>query len=178
MRVIAGDFKGRKLETPFDDRVRPTSDKVKEALFSILMNETGDAVVCDLFAGTGSLGIEALSRGAKRCYFADAASSSIKLVKTNVKKCEAENMSVIIHGDYLNALGRIKEKVDIFLLDPPYGNGLEIEAIKEIENRDLLAKDGVIVVEHHKDDKMPETIGKFTMYKEKKYGRIVLSLYI
>ena len=76
-----------------------------------------------------------------------------KLVKANVKKCEAENMSVIIHGDYLNALGRIKEKVDIFLLDPPYGNGLEIEAIKEIENRALLAKDGVIVVEHHKDDK-------------------------
>ncbi len=178
MRVIAGDFKGRKLEAPADEKVRPTSDKVKEALFSILMNEIEDAVVCDLFAGTGSLGIEALSRGARRCYFADAASSSIRLVKSNIKKCGAENISIIIHGDHLNTLGRIREKVDIFLLDPPYGNGLELEAIKEIENRNLLSDNGIIAVEHHKDDIMPEAIGKFTMYKEKKYGRIVLSFYM
>lgn len=178
MRVIAGDFKGRKLEAPENDKVRPTSDKVKEALFSIIMNEIGDAVVCDLFAGTGSLGIEALSRGAKRCYFADMAPSSIRLVKTNIKKCGAEDISVIIHGDHINAIGRIREKVDIFLLDPPYGKGLEFEAIEEIEKKDALAENGLIIVEHHRDDDMPECIGRFTKYKEKKYGRIVLSLYM
>lgn len=178
MRVIAGEYKGRRLEAPIDDKVRPTSDKVKEALFSILVMETEDAVVCDLFAGTGSLGLEALSRGAARCYFADRASSSIKMIKNNVKHCGAEEKSVILHGDFENVLDRIREKVDIFLLDPPYGEGMEFEAMSIIEEKELLAKNGSIVIEHYKELEMPENIGCFEKYKEKKYGRIVLSFYM
>lgn len=178
MRVIAGDFKGRKLEAPLDDKVRPTSDKVKEAMFSILMNDTYDAVMCDMFAGSGGLGLEGLSRGAKKCYFIDQANSSIKLLKTNVAMCKAEQRSEIIQGDFQRALMRIKEKVDIFLVDPPYGQGIELKAMEKIRENDLLAEDGKIVVEHEKHDQLPDEIHGFTKIKEKKYGRVVLSIYM
>lgn len=178
MRIIAGDFKGRKLETPVDNNVRPTSDKVKEAMFSILMNDIWGSKVCDLFAGTGSLGLEALSRGASKCYFADQSKVSIKLLTQNVKKCEATANSVIIPGDFTRALERIKEPIDIFLLDPPYGLGMEFKAMEIISKNNLLAEDGVIVVEHDVVDVMPEEVSGFTKFKEKKYGKVVLSLYM
>ena len=90
MRVITGDYKGRKLETPEGWDIRPTSDKVKESIFNILMNDTYGAVFCDLFSGTGSLGIEALSRGAERCYFCDSSRESIRLTIHNLKHVGAE----------------------------------------------------------------------------------------
>lgn len=178
MRVIAGDFKGRKLETPVDNSVRPTSDKVKEAMFSILMNDIWGSKVCDLFAGTGGLGIEALSRGASKCYFADQSKASIRLLTENVKKCEAMDKSVIIPGDFTRALERLREPVDIFLLDPPYGLGMEFKAMEIIKRNNLLAEDGVIVVEHDARDIMEEQVSGFTKFKEKKYGKVVLSFYM
>lgn len=178
MRVIAGDYKGRRLEAPADEKVRPTSDKVKEAMFSILMNDIYGAVVCDLFAGTGGLGIEALSRGASRCYFADQSKASIRLVQHNVEHCGASERSVIIMGDYSRALGRIREKVDIFLLDPPYETGLERKAMGMIRREELLAEDGIIMVEHSMRDEMEEEICGFVRFKEKRYGKVVLSFYM
>lgn len=178
MRVIAGDFKGRKLETPIDNSVRPTSDKVKEAMFSILMNDIYDAVICDLFAGSGGLGIEGLSRGARKCYFIDQANNSIKLIKQNVTTCKANEYAEIIQGDYQRALSRIREKVDIFIIDPPYGYGTELKAMELIAEKDLLAEDGKIVVEHEKHDTMPDEVAGFKKIKEKKYGRVVLSIYM
>ncbi len=178
MRVIAGDFKGRKLETPIDNSVRPTSDKVKEAMFSILMNDIYDAVICDLFAGSGGLGIEGLSRGARKCYFVDQANNSIKLIKQNVTTCKANEYAEIIQGDYQRALSRIREKVDIFIIDPPYGYGTELKAMELIAEKDLLAEDGKIVVEHEKHDTMPDEVAGFKKIKEKKYGRVVLSIYM
>ena len=124
MRVITGEFRGRKLESPDTNDIRPTSDKVKEACFNILMNDIYGSVCCDLFAGTGSLGIEALSRGAERCYFGDNSREAVRLIKTNVAKCGAEERAVIINGDYKKVLKRIPEKVDIFFLDPPYRSGV------------------------------------------------------
>ena len=178
MRVIAGDFKGRKLETPLDNQVRPTSDKVKEAMFSILMNQVWGSKVCDLFAGTGGLGLEALSRGASKCYFADQSRASIRLLTENVKRCNASEKSVIFAGDFTRALERIKEPIDIFIIDPPYGNGLEFKAMEIIKRNDLLAEDGVILVEHDARDVMEDEIAGFTKFKEKKYGKVVLSLYM
>ncbi len=178
MRIIAGFFKGRKLETPRDNRTRPTSDKIKEALFSILMNDIEGAVVCDLFAGTGNLGLESISRGAKKCYFIENSKESIKLIKKNIKKFEIENQSFVLLGDYMLGLGRIKEKIDIFFIDPPYGHKLEVQALERIREESLLAKDGKIVVEHEKTDQLPNEIEGFIKVKEKKYGRVVLSIYM
>lgn len=178
MRVIAGDYKGRKLETPLDNRVRPTTDKVKEAMFSILMNDLDDAVVCDMFAGTGGLGLEALSRGAAKCYFLDQANSSIRLIRKNIEICKAEEYSVVLQGDFGRSLNRIREKVNVFIVDPPYGEGIEIKALEKISEYDLLAEDGVIVVEHQKHDVLPENIAGFEKVKERVYGKVVLSIYM
>ena len=100
MRIIAGDYKGRRLNAPADYKIRPTADKVKEALFSIIGDDIDEAVVCDLFSGTGNLGLEALSRGADKCYFVDNSAESIRLIKENIEMCRAEEYSVVIHGDF------------------------------------------------------------------------------
>ena len=177
MRIITGEYRGRKLETPIGYDVRPTTDKVKEAIFNLLQNDIYGAVCVDLFAGTGSLGLEALSRGAEKCYFCDNARASLNLVKTNVKICKAEDKSIILAGDYTKTLNRIKDKVDIFFLDPPYHDGLYENCLSLIEELDLLQDDGIIVAEHGKYDEMPEQIGNLVKVKERRYGKIIVSIY-
>ena len=110
MRIIAGELKGRRLVTPADNRVRPTTDKVKEAVFSMISAYLPDSVVVDLFAGTGNLGLEAISRGAKRAYFIDRDRASIAMVRENVKYCKVEDRSVIIWSDYVAGLKKINDK--------------------------------------------------------------------
>ena len=178
MRIIAGDLKGRKLETPLDKKVRPTTDKVKEAMFSILMNNTYGRVFCDLFAGTGNLGLEAISRGAKFCYFGDSSNESIRLIKSNIEHCKVTGDARIIHGDYTRTLDNIPEKVDVFLVDPPYNKGLIDTVMEKIAQNSLLAEDGLIVVEHPKEEVLEESYGPYNLIKEKRYGRVVLSIYM
>ena len=103
MRIITGKYRGRKLETPFGNEIRPTSDKVKESIFNILMCDIEDAVCVDLFAGTGNLGLEALSRGASKCWFCDNERNSIDIIKRNIKYCKADNESIVLTGDYRKA---------------------------------------------------------------------------
>lgn len=177
MRIITGEYRGRKLETPIGYDVRPTTDKVKEAIFNLLQNEIYDSVCVDLFAGTGSLGLEALSRGAKRCYFCDNARASLNLVKTNIKICGAGDKSMVLAGDFTKTLTRIKEKADIFFLDPPYAAGLYEKCFALIESLDLLSDEGIIIAEHGKYDEMPEQIGRLVKVKERRYGKIVVSIY-
>ena len=178
MRIIAGDYKGRKLESPQDRDIRPTSDKVKEAIFSILMPYTEDGVFVDLFAGTGSLGLEALSRGAKYCYFCDKERKSINIIKENVSRCSAEDYSEIIWGDYMKALRRIEgKKIDVFLLDPPYDSSLYEKALNSIDLLDLLSDEGIIIAEHEKHSSLPDSAGRLVLVKERHYGRIILSIY-
>lgn len=177
MRIITGDYRGRKLETPIGYDVRPTSDKVKEAVFNIIQQEIWGAVCVDLFAGTGSLGLEALSRGAKKCYFCDNSRESINLVKTNIKKCGASDKSVVLAGDYTKTLTRISDKADIFFLDPPYAAGLYEKCLEMIESLDLLSDDGIIIAEHGVRDYVPEQVGNLYLVKERKYGKIVVSIY-
>lgn len=177
MRIITGKYKGRKLETPDNYDVRPTSDKVKEAIFSMLMYEVEDAVCADLFAGTGNLGLEALSRGASKCYFSDNDRTSIALVKANVEKCGAEAESVIIAGDYMKALRRISEPLDLIFLDPPYESGYYGKALETIDSLDLLSQNGIIIAEHGKRTDLPAQVGGLVCFKKRRYGKSDVSLY-
>lgn len=178
MRIIAGDYKGRRLESPEDYSVRPTADKVKEALFSILDPVMYDAKVCDLFSGTGNLGLEALSRGAGHCWFCDSSRQSLSLIKKNIEKCRAEEYSTVMPGDYRKALSKMREKIDIFFLDPPYGTGLLEKSVEMIAEKELLADEGIIVCEHHRRQILPDELSGFRKIKERKYGKVVLSMYI
>lgn len=177
MRVITGEYKGRKLEAPEDYNVRPTTDKVKEAIFDIIMNDVYGSVCMDLFAGSGSLGIEALSRGADKCYFCDSDRNSIRLIKKNIAIVGAKEKSVVIAGDYKKALRRADEKIDVFFIDPPYESGLYETCISQIDILDLLSDDGIIITEHDTRFAMPDSVGNIVKVKERKYGRTMLTLY-
>ncbi len=177
MRIIAGEFKGRRLRSPEDGRVRPTSDKVKEAVFSMLLPYLHDSTAVDLFAGTGSLGLEAISRGARMVYFADRDRRSIALVRENVAHCRAEERSVILCSDYKDTLRRLQGPVDIVFLDPPYDAGFLTDALGEIDARGILSEGAVVVAEHSVRESLPETFGRLTKIKSKKYGKIGITLY-
>jgi len=177
MRIIAGEYKGRVLKTPGDSKIRPTTGRVKEALFSMLDYHIEDAVVVDLFAGAGSLGLEALSRGAKACYFGGNQAESINLIKLNIKKCGAEEKSRFVPGDFQKALAKIPEKADIILLDPPYGEGYLTACFKIISETGLLNEGGLIVAEHGEKESLPDIFFGFSKVKEKKYGAVRLSIY-
>ncbi|MBQ8563556.1 MAG: 16S rRNA (guanine(966)-N(2))-methyltransferase RsmD [Firmicutes bacterium] len=178
MRIVAGDFKGRKLETPMNNDIRPTSEKVKEGLFSSISGNLYDAVCVDLFAGTGNLGLEALSRGASKCYFGDNSRTSIEIVRRNVAHCKAEDWSVVYFGDYEKVLHKIHEPVDIFFLDPPYREGLYEHCFELIADLNLLAEDGIIVAEHASRDEFPEEFAGFVKLKDRKYGSRTFSIYV
>ena len=185
MRVIAGKYKGRKLNSPDDNNVRPTTDKAKEALFSILTNEIYGARVLDLFAGTGGLGIEALSRGASYCLFADASRKSLDLIKSNIAHCAIEEPTRVAAGDYTKVLRNtarriedgLEEPFDIILLDPPYDAGYTQKAFELIAEGGILADGGTIVAEHRKHEELPEVLHGFTRTKERRYGVVKLSIY-
>lgn len=177
MRIITGEYKGRRLESPRDNSIRPTTDKVKEAIFSIIAFDVPDAVCVDLFAGTGNLGLEALSRGAARCYFGDKSRESLALVRKNIGICGAQDKSVVMAGEYQKVLSSIREKADIFFLDPPYRDGLMEDCISLIAENGLLAEDGIIIAEHGKEEKLPDEIAGFSKIKERKYGAIIISIY-
>ena len=180
MRIIAGKFRGRKL-VEFDvDSTRPTLDRIKEPLFSILMPYLKDANVLDLFAGTGSLGIECLSRGASSAIFVDVSKESINIVKSNIKKARVENESTILNLDFKNAIDRLKiqnKKFDIIFMDPPYYKNMFIDALSSIDEADLLCDDGIIVVEHDTKDKFVDKIGRLEKTRDKKYGNTTLTFY-
>lgn len=178
MRIIAGAYKGRKLAPPTDLSVRPTPDRVKEALFSILGSDVKDAVVLDLFAGSGNLGLEALSRGAAKCYFGDSSRDSIRLIYNNVAHCKADAVSHIIQGDYRSVLTQVKEKIDIVFVDPPYRENLWEDVMSILFEKELMNQDGLIVLEHPREIEFPQEIFDFRKIKEARYGTVVLSIYM
>ena len=177
MRIIAGDFKGRRLFTPKDNRIRPTSDMVKESLFSMIAGYLENSVAVDLFSGTGNLGLEAISRGASRCYFGDKSRESLELTRQNISHCKAENQAITILGDFERVLDKIPEKVDIFFLDPPYHNGLIEQCLAKISELSMLSDDGIIIAEHGANENIPDQCGGFFKIKNKRYGSIAISIY-
>lgn len=177
MRIIAGQLKGRKIEVPADKLIRPTSGKVKEALFSMTGPTLEGAVVIDLFSGTGSLGLEAVSRGAAKVYFGEKSKAGIQLTSKNISNCKVEDRCKLIRGDWEHVLDQIHEPADLIFLDPPYKAGLIESCLERIWQRKLLAEDGIIAAEHDVRQKLPETIGGFSIWKVRKYGDTLITLY-
>ena len=179
VRVISGSARGLKLNTPGDDRVRPTTDRVKESMFNIVQDWVCDSQVLDLFAGSGALGIEALSRGASQAVFCDNSLDSIKIIKSNIEKARVVDRSQIVSGDFKRCLRDMEAKnqsFDMIFVDPPYYEGLFEEVLDTIRSCKILKKDGIVIVEH--DAKRP--IGQvegLEVYKEKKYGITMLTFY-
>ncbi len=174
MRVITGSQRGRRLMTLEGDSVRPTTDKVKESIFNIIQFDVPSAKVIDLFAGSGQLGIEALSRGAESCVFVDASSSSIAVVEENLKITGFREIAKTVRADALGYLDRVIETYDIALLDPPYKAGLMEEAIERVAPH--INENGVIVCETDSKEVLPEELEGFTS-KRYKYGKIALTVY-
>lgn len=174
MRIISGKYKGKKLDGFNIDGTRPTMDRVKESLFGSIQNYIKDSICLDLFAGSGSLGIEALSNGAKKCYFVDNGNIAYKALENNLKNIEEEKY--LFNMDYKKALQMFKRqniKFDIIFLDPPYPLNLITSVLKEIEELDLLSEDGIIICEYEKEN----IITDFNCIKEKKYGSTNIKIY-
>jgi len=160
-------------------QIRPTADKVKEALFNIIQAIVADATVLDLYAGTGALGIEALSRGAQKAIFIDSFRDAISVIETNVKNFELTKNAKIYNATALEAIkrfGREGVKFDIIFLDPPY-EAYDKNVLKEIEVNAILSDKGIVVLEHDAEVEVDETIDNLKRFYFKKYGRNALSFY-
>ena len=177
MRVIAGTARGVTLKTPEGMQTRPTADRVKEALFSIIHFDLPGAKVLDLFGGTGQLGIEALSRGAAGATFVDQAESACRLIKENLRRTKFENVGKVVRGDYMEYLARCREDYDIILLDPPYAEVFLENALKRIGEIDILQTGGIIVAERPLGKELRLELPGFTRSKDYKYGQVLLTLY-
>ena len=177
MRVITGSARGIQLKTPEGMVTRPTADRVKEAMFSIIHFDVPGAAVLDLFGGTGQLGIEALSRGAKNCVFVDAGEPACRLIKENLKRTRLEGQGRVVRSDYLDYLSRCRERFDIILLDPPYGEVFLENALKRITEIDILTENGIIVAERPLGKELPWEFPGYERSKDYKYGKTLLTIY-
>lgn len=177
MRVITGSARGVQLKTPEGMVTRPTTDRVKEAMFSIIHFDIPGAAVLDLFGGTGQLGIEALSRGAKSAVFVDAGEPACRLIKENLKRCRMEQQGRVVRSDYLDFLSRSKEQFDIILLDPPYAEVFLENALKRITEIDILRTNGIIVAERPLGKELPWEFEGYERSRDYKYGKTLLTIY-
>ena len=177
MRVISGKARGVNLKTPEGILTRPTIDRVKEALFSIINFDIPASNVLDLFGGTGQLGIEALSRGAKSAVFVDQREDACKLIKENLKRTKLEQDAKVVRMDYLDYLKRSREKFDIIFLDPPYAEVFLENALKCITEIDILQSGGIIVAERPLGKDLPWDFEGYTRSKDYKYGKVLLTIY-
>lgn len=174
MRVITGTARGRKLQEPKDQSVRPTTDMVKEAIFSIVQFDVPGRRVLDLFAGTGQLGIEALSRGASECVFVDNSPASLALVRKNLAICGMEG--TVVRSDALAFLRRAG-KFDLVFVDPPYHAGIYGDVLDTLFSFDILNEGGIILVESMRSESMPEAMPPYEKGKTYSYGKISLTVY-
>ena len=177
MRVITGKARGIQLKTPEGMKTRPTSDRVKEALFSIIQFELPGAKVLDLFGGTGQLGIEALSRGANAAVFVDAAEPACKLIRENLKRTKLEQQGRVVRSDYMDFLKRNREQFNIIFLDPPYAEVFLENALKCITEIDILQTNGIIVTERPLDKELPWEYEGYQRSRDYKYGNTLLTVY-
>ena len=177
LRIISGKARGTKLNTLEGIETRPTLDRVKESLFNILQNRIYASKILDLFAGSGAIGLELLSRGAKEAILCDNSYKAVQIIKENVIKTHFEDKTKIINNDYKNTLDMLKnEKFDIIFLDPPYESQFDIQAIKIIIDNDMLSKEGIIILETDNEKEKKEMIDKLdiNVYDLRSYGRVSL----
>lgn len=180
MRVISGRAKGTKLNSIDSELTRPTLDRVKEALFSsIQQNINEETIVLDLFAGSGQIGIEFLSRGAKKAYFCEKNALAVKMIKQNLDKTRFTENSIIIAKDYKKALEKLEKdqiKFNLIYIDPPYKLDIAIKSISYILNSKLLLEDGIIIIETDEEDREINELKNINIdiYNIKRYGRVKL----
>lgn len=178
MRIISGKYKGRNLIGFNINGTRPTMDRVKESLFGSIQNYIKDSNVLDLFAGSGALGIEALSNGAKSCVFVDNNSELIRVINNNISNIGIKEEISIIKNDYINALEYFNDKrikFDIVFLDPPYSLNLINNCLNKIGEYGLLKENGIVVCEYENEN---ISFNKFQLLKEKKYGTKNIKIFI
>jgi 16S rRNA (guanine966-N2)-methyltransferase len=178
MRIISGTSKGRKLVTPKSRSLRPTSDRVKESIFNILRLGMEGKVVLDLFAGTGNLGIEALSRGAKKAIFVERGRQAIQLIQRNLSQLGLEEWSEIVPRDANRAIGILKqrgESFDVILMDPPYEKGLIQKTLMKLISHPIYNKDSILVIEHNKREPLPVNLAGWNLIRQRQIGDTVIS---
>ena len=175
MRVISGIAKGRKLESLSEDGLRPTTDKIKEAIFDVIQFEIEGRIFLDLFAGSGQMAIEALSRGANLASIVDNSLKSINIIKNNLQKSNLADKAETFNMDYDNFLKINKRTFDVIFLDPPYRKGLLQKALEKVVK--ITNKNGVIICENPVEENLPEKIDKVYLNKSFKYGKIKTSYY-
>jgi 16S rRNA (guanine966-N2)-methyltransferase len=180
MRVISGKYKGRQLRGPVGLEIRPTGDRLKETLFNILATKTAGAVMLDVFGGTGAIGIEALSRGAKEVVFIEAAVPAQRLIQRNIKACGIEGGHKIVAKDVftaLRALARQGFDVDLAFFDPPYDFKPYEDLLEIAFDRRLLSAHGIAIIEHHRKSLLPETGKTYRKSRTVRQGDHCLSFY-
>ena len=177
MRVISGKARGVVLKTPEGMATRPTADRVKEAMFSIIQFDLPGAKVLDLFGGSGQLGIEALSRGAKSAVFVDFAPAACKLIEENLKRTKLQEKGRVVRSDYLSYLKTCREKFDIILLDPPYAEKFLENALNFITEIDILQSNGIIVAERPLEKELLLDFQGYSRSRDYKYGSTLLTVY-
>lgn len=177
MRVISGSARGRRLkELPGMD-TRPTTDQVKESIFNIIQFDVEGRKVLDLFAGTGQMGIEALSRGAAHATFVDMAPAAAKIVRENVELTRFADVSKVVQSDWRGFLSSCREKFDLIFLDPPYKTDMLENAMQTIAAIDILSEHGIMICESPLDKELPELAAPYEKGKEYRYGKIKVTLY-
>ena len=177
MRVVAGEARGRRLEAlPGTDVTRPTLSQVKEAMFSIVQFDLPGARVLDLYAGSGQLGIEALSRGAARCVFLDASREAVRIVMDNCKACGVFDRSRGNLGEAARDLSACREQFDLALLDPPFRQGMLEQILPAVDK--VMAPGGIVLCESEVGLVLPAQVGGLTLQKQYKYGKVLLWKYL
>ena len=176
MRITGGIGRGRKLKVPAGSKVRPTSDKVKQALFNILGDRVPGSVFLDLFAGAGGIGLEALSRGAERVVFVDGSRESLDVVKRNIDQAGFGIHAEAVLSKVEPFLKKRSGPYDIVFLDPPYTMEM-LPLLQLVSGSGLLKPGGIVIAEHFKKQASPETAGTLALYREAKYGDTVLAFY-
>lgn len=177
MRVIAGSAKGTRLKTPVGDLTRPTADRVKEAVFSILQFELEGSRVLDLFAGTGQMGIEALSRGASSAVFVDGRREACKLVEENIRLAKMTDRAKVVQSDYLAYLDRRDGIFDLIILDPPYADVFLENSLKRISEIDILSERGIIICERPADKSLDLSFDGLARGKDYRYGKTWITVF-
>lgn len=178
MRIIGGSLKGRKLFSTPGKRVRPTADRLRESLFNIISFRVSEAIVLDLFSGTGALGIEALSRGASRAVFVEKSAIALQTIRRNIQICHLEDQAHVIHWDIvrnLNCLWKVALKYDLVFLDPPYNLGMVQAALQNLSKCDCLNPGVCIVIEHSVLEPVPKYVHGFAVSDQRSYGKILVT---
>ena len=174
MRVVSGSARGTKLSSIDSLSTRPTQDRVKESLFNIIFDKIYECDFLDLFAGSGAIGIEALSRGANFAVFCDISKESLKFVNENLIKTKLIDRAKVYNLDYKNYLEKTKEKFDIIFIDPPYKADISVDALRMIKENELLKRDGFVVIEtdeYLRDKSELDKITDIEVFDHRKYGR-------